>query len=300
MGVIYSIINPKGRMYIGQTYDLRKRIICHISNAKTGSDLLLHKSIRKYGWENHILDIIEEVDDKMMSEREMYWIEKYNTFRYNNKMGMNLTRGGEGYRGKWSHDIERVKKASEKLSGSGNHFYGRKHTEETKKQLGKLAYDRCISSGQIIPEWGVRKMLELCSKPIVCYNLKGDFLSNYKSCAEAARQLNLNVGDISVVARGEQVHSHNLIFRFYEETYPFKISTEGMVFKRMAAPILLLDLKGNIVKEYKQAKDAAKELNKPAGSITRAALKYKGKPLRYTNYVFMYKEEYEQNQVINN
>ncbi len=46
--------------------------------------------MRKYGIEHFHIELIEETDDP--EEREIYWIEKYQTF----KNGYNATLGGDG------------------------------------------------------------------------------------------------------------------------------------------------------------------------------------------------------------
>ena len=48
--------------------------------------------MRKHGTENFEIELIEEISIDKLSEREMYWIEKYNS--YHN--GYNATKGGDG------------------------------------------------------------------------------------------------------------------------------------------------------------------------------------------------------------
>ena len=91
MGVIYSIMNPKGKLYVGKTYNLRKRINSHKCCTRKGSTVILHNSIRKYGWDNHLLSVIEEVPDEFINEREIFWIATLKTYCYENKMGLNMT-----------------------------------------------------------------------------------------------------------------------------------------------------------------------------------------------------------------
>lgn len=74
MGVIYKITSPSNKAYVGKTYDLNKRIASHKHCAKSGKNLLLSNSIRKYGWEAHRLEVIEEMDDNILNEREIFWI----------------------------------------------------------------------------------------------------------------------------------------------------------------------------------------------------------------------------------
>ena len=135
MGVIYKIISPSWKIYVGKTYNLRKRISSHKCSAKADKNIMLHNSIRKYGWDAHNLEVIEEVDDSIMDEREIYWIAELETYCYENPMGLNMTKGGEGQRSTWMHKTGLRKWFSEKFTGEGNPFYGKKHTEETRKKL---------------------------------------------------------------------------------------------------------------------------------------------------------------------
>ena len=59
---IYKITNPKGKVYIGKSIDINKRLTYykHYSHRKTQHKL--NNSISKYGFENHTLEIIEECD----------------------------------------------------------------------------------------------------------------------------------------------------------------------------------------------------------------------------------------------
>lgn len=52
----------------------------------------LYSAMRKYGIENFKIEEIEECSDVIVNEREIYWIEKLQTF----KNGYNATIGGDG------------------------------------------------------------------------------------------------------------------------------------------------------------------------------------------------------------
>lgn len=93
MGVIYKLTSPSGKSYIGQTrnpFDIRWKQ--HIRDANYNSILPIHVAIRKYGPENFVNQILEEVPNEELNNKEQYYIQKYNT--YNN--GYNCTLGGEG------------------------------------------------------------------------------------------------------------------------------------------------------------------------------------------------------------
>ena len=82
-----------GKKYIGQTRkELKERIRQHKNSCFSNKhkDIKFYNAIKKYGWENFIWGVIEEGDIDIWNFREIYWIEKYNTYRD----GYNLTEGG--------------------------------------------------------------------------------------------------------------------------------------------------------------------------------------------------------------
>ena len=96
---IYKIINQiDGKVYIGQSVSIYKRWKEHRSVAYLEHDehynTYLYYAIRKYGLENFSFEIIEKCTPEELNEREMYWIEYYDSF--NREKGYNLTKGGDG------------------------------------------------------------------------------------------------------------------------------------------------------------------------------------------------------------
>lgn len=95
-GYIYKITNLiNGTLYIGKTVDtIKERWNQHKSESckERAKNRPLYRAINKYGIENFTIEVIEEVDIKELSKREIYWIGYYDT--YNN--GYNATLGGDG------------------------------------------------------------------------------------------------------------------------------------------------------------------------------------------------------------
>lgn len=214
MGVIYKIVSPSKKVYIGKTYDLRKRINAHKCKTRKGSNILLHNSIRKYGWDAHVLTVIEEVDDSLLNEREEFWIKELNTYCYENEMGLNMTRGGEGQRSTWMHKVELRKFFSDRFKGEGNPFYGKKHTDDTKKEMSENAKKRNKKDGRMVPAWGAEKGREVVRRPIVCKNFFGEFISEYESVTQAAVVLGVNPSSISAVCKGKRNHTGGYVFEY--------------------------------------------------------------------------------------
>jgi hypothetical protein len=79
-----------GKKYIGQTITLLEyRITQHFGLSKSNRHKFAY-ALKKYGRDGFIWGIIEESDISLLNDREVYWIEKYDTF----KKGYNSTTGG--------------------------------------------------------------------------------------------------------------------------------------------------------------------------------------------------------------
>jgi group I intron endonuclease len=127
--VIYKITNPTGRIYIGKTVDFTNRMTSY-KNLNNPQQLILYSSILKYGWGNHQVEILEESPPENLSSLEIKYIAEYNSYHYDNPLGMNLTKGGEGTIGRVDSEEVRQNRA-QKLIGS-------KRSDATKKLMSDL------------------------------------------------------------------------------------------------------------------------------------------------------------------
>ncbi|MDD4242716.1 MAG: GIY-YIG nuclease family protein [Bacilli bacterium] len=91
--IIYKYTSPSGKGYIGQTCQQDVRARCHKS--KNSPCIALSNSIKKYGYENFLYEILEE--DLTLEEANIFeelYINEHNTLAPN---GYNLTTGGNNY-----------------------------------------------------------------------------------------------------------------------------------------------------------------------------------------------------------
>lgn len=117
--LIYKVLFPNGKAYIGQTkkFDLRK--YAHIFRSFNEKDkeykCIFHNAIRKYGTENIKWEIIEDdintIEDA--NNKEIYYIKKFNTI---SPFGYNMNEGGN-YRGIFKHNQETKNKISKANKG---------------------------------------------------------------------------------------------------------------------------------------------------------------------------------------
>ena len=89
---IYKLINKiNNKFYIGKTIkSLKKRFNGHKAHANRGSKYHVHRAMRKYGYDNFEIELIESVEDEQtLNEREIYWISEL-------KPHYNMHGGGQG------------------------------------------------------------------------------------------------------------------------------------------------------------------------------------------------------------
>lgn len=96
MAYIYCITNNiNGKRYVGKTNSsIEERFKGHIYDSfKRDCEIRpLYRAMNKYGIENFSVEQLEECHSDIASEREIYWIDKLDT--YHN--GYNATLGGDG------------------------------------------------------------------------------------------------------------------------------------------------------------------------------------------------------------
>ena len=151
MGYIYKITNiQNNKIYIGKTkYSIYNRFESHIRAAfKSNRKYYFYNAIRKYGKDNFKIDLIEECDNSILSEREKYWISFYNSI--DKSIGYNSTLGGEGGDTFTYQSKERQKEISAKKSQSMTGKSRKPLTIEQRKRiseghLGQVAWNKGLT-----------------------------------------------------------------------------------------------------------------------------------------------------------
>ena len=136
-GVIYLLINRiTGKMYVGQTVNLKRRIRQH----KHG-DQYIDKAIQHYKWENFTLTVLEECETKeQLNEREIFWIA---FFDCRTPKGYNCTDGGDGA---WVYTSEALVKFS--VSHRDETPYKNLISEMDKRQLTYTSLAKLMNLSQ--------------------------------------------------------------------------------------------------------------------------------------------------------
>ena len=105
MSYIYKITNDiNEKVYVGKTnISLKERFQAHCKDAfkERNEQRPLYSAMRKYGCDHFHIDLIEQCDTSLASEREQYWIGYYQGY----SDGYNATLGGDG---KQLYDHEKI------------------------------------------------------------------------------------------------------------------------------------------------------------------------------------------------
>ena len=90
--LIRNLINGKG--YVGQTKkSLFSRFTQHKRDAEKGSELALHRAIRKHGFENFEIQEVASCDLPLLDDLEKHYVKFFGTYAPTGH-GYNLTKGG--------------------------------------------------------------------------------------------------------------------------------------------------------------------------------------------------------------
>lgn len=172
-----------GMQYVGQTKDFKTRERdWNCIKSRYGSHYLTNER-NKYGTENFDVKILAEVESREEAwELEQKFIEKLNT-KYPN--GYNMSYGGEkpfGYKHsekqkqKWSNDRKGKRNSilTEFKKGITPWLKGKHHTEKSNEK-NRQAH--------------LRKIYPTRRKPIIQLTLNFEYIKEFASCAEAAKEL---------------------------------------------------------------------------------------------------------------
>lgn len=170
---IYKIISPSGRVYIGQSWNIRQRWYAYRSYAAKKQPLL-QASLKKYGAHAHEYSILmmlpSDVEQRVMDEAECFFIA---LFRESGVRMLNLMSGGFG--GKHSEETKRLigqkSKGHPPTSTSFKTGQVRIRTEEWKRNISRALTGKTVSeatkqklsrlnSGENHPKFGTTHSIE--------------------------------------------------------------------------------------------------------------------------------------------
>ena len=234
--------NINNKSYIGQSINIENRWTHHKSELNNNRHIndYLQNAWNKYGEDNFSFIVIEECKESELNEKEIYYINKYNSM--NN--GYNLCEGGNGIRG-YRHTKEEIEKMRMIQNPKTvlqidfqlnivNKWHGTSHIS---KELGyskrnidlccnmeyghktaygyywfyeedyindKINWDYYLSEQKIIYD----------GKKVVQKDLNGNIISTFISIMDAHRKIKINRQSIQYCLQGKQKYAKGFIFEY--------------------------------------------------------------------------------------
>ena len=110
---IYKITSPTGKIYIGQSWNIKRRVKDY-KNGRAKGQPYLHNSLVKYGKASHKFEVIHKLEETVTQEDLNYWETLY--WQKCKDEGINVLNVKEpGSNGK--HSEESKRKVSEAMKG---------------------------------------------------------------------------------------------------------------------------------------------------------------------------------------
>jgi len=216
---IYKITNPEGKIYIGQSIDIDRRFKEYKRLQKRSAGWKILNSLKKYGPDKHIFEVIEECLVLQLPEREYHWKMYYKSVE--NGLNCDYFDNSGGPRSE-----ETKRRISEGAKG-------KKRSEETKQKLRKPKTDKhkqnISKSKQNVSEETKRKISEgkkgktpnrdykewakTRTKPILQYDLEDNFIKEWEGTKAAALYLGCDPTTITANLRGITKKGYGFIWK---------------------------------------------------------------------------------------
>lgn len=195
-----------------------------------GSGKLLKQAISKYGKANFIVELLSwcnTIDE--LNEKEIYYIKYFNST--NKAIGYNIEAGGKScvmqdstkeklrvaHLGKKASKETKLK-LSYSHSGSKNSFYGKHHSEETKKKIGAKSRGRQTFLNKHHKESSIEKMRKAKLGNVPTNSIKVQCVNDgiiYLSIAKAAKAYNISCNSVSTSIKENRALRNGLQFIKY-------------------------------------------------------------------------------------
>lgn len=219
---IYKIQSSSGKVYIGQTKNINNRLLNYKWVGKqTARQPLLHKSLVKYGINNHIIEILEtELTKEEADIKEIYYIAEYKRL----KLSLNCTDGGSNVSNKLKKPVVQfdldgifIQKFISIIDAANslNIIPQKIQIAIIKKRYyssGFLWIDETSFIAGIIPIWNSKKSSR--KRIIQQFDLNMNLIDEFLGTAEAYEKTNINRQSILNCLNNFSKTANNFIWKY--------------------------------------------------------------------------------------
>ena len=202
---IYKITSPTGKTYIGQTMDLSRRENEYKKLYCKGQKKLYY-SILKYGWEQHVFEILEKCNLDQLNEKEIFYKQQIlDELGWEKTLFCELFDLGGGPKSE-----ETCAKISESNKG-----ISRPRSEETKQKHKQTIKEKGFWGHKLGGKGTPRTKLR---KSIVQMSLDNTVIKQWPSISEAELFYSgdKDKDNIAACCRGRQKTAYGYIWRYFE------------------------------------------------------------------------------------
>ena len=245
-----------------------------------------YRAIEKYGWNNIKHEILADNLSKIEAEdMERFFIAMYRSNESGH--GYNKTLGGEGSLGHKQSKEARLKR-SERFKGENNPYYGKKHSDETRKKMSENHYD-CL--GKKNPR----------SKRVHQFDFNYDYIRSFDTVVEASN--NIGICDMGIRrAIWDKGTAGGFLWVFddnvvktdsgYEMKNKFPIPTKNR------KEIFQFDLEGKFIDKYVSSNEAEKKIKENHNLTIRREGIFGASQRKGTsaNYIWRFREDVEETE----
>lgn len=207
---IYTLTNKVNhKVYVGKTNrTVKERYQEHLLaiHKSVNDDRKLYKAFKKYGIENFDLALIEECTTENVEDREMHWIEHYDSYRN----GYNMTLGGDGK--SYVQEMPVIEM-----------YYQCQNVTETAKRMGidRETVSNILHANDIEVKSNSDVMRDKFGVNVCQYHKDGKFIQKHNSAMEAAASIgksneksNGAASHIMDVCKGKRKSAYGYIWKF--------------------------------------------------------------------------------------
>lgn len=262
---VYTLSDPLTNevKYIGQTNNLKKRFTSHMNDRTISYKSNWIKSLKLKNL-CPVIEILEECSKDDVDFLEIYWIEQFKNW------GFKLTNLSSG--GKSGYTLDPVSK--NKIS---NNRLGHKQSYDT-----------------------IQKRVRHLYKPILQYDLGGNFIREWDSIKDASEYYNISEEPIRKATIKTNSVSVGFLWKRKTENFPSTIKkVQPSNREHQFKPIYVYDLNCNFIEKIKSVKECALKYKVDESNICTSLKKEVTlKRLKNKRCNFIFKRCYEPNDII--
>lgn len=279
-GFIYKYTSPSGKSYIGQTVQSLSERAGH--NGKNYlSCKYFYSAIKKYGWENFIVEILGEFPQEQLNYQERRYIEIFNTL---SPSGYNIQFGDFNY-----HN-GRKKIYQYNTNGDLIKVWDGQNIAADTLNLNRQALNQCLKgknkrcgdffwSYQLLEKYPVKEIISNDEKIVYMCDINNNVLKTFKSIGSAADYVNGERSAIKRCCRNELKTAYGYKWKCSEILKEKKYNNSPVQIEQLDKDTL------KIIQTFSSISAAARSLGKETGLLRRAISN-----INYTAYGYRWRK----------